>query len=260
MLAEEASECVVLSAKRPLPGTLYPKLQPGPRTVGAESVASNQRARLYGAMIELVSARGYVAGTVAELCALAGVSKRTLYERFPGGKRECFMATHAIILHRAHERIFGAGRRPPGAPCETEAGPPQPQPPRPRALVERFAREVAAHPNAAWLVLVEAVHGGPNVPALRERNARARLLCERALCHSLRASGEAPAPTGPVARRIVERGGRLVRARLREGRIEELERELAEVCLAAAGEALRSAPGPGGRRCPDPEAAYGGGA
>jgi AcrR family transcriptional regulator len=87
MLSEAASDRGVAFVPRRRAGALYPKLRPGPHSFAPESVASNQRARLYGAMIELVAARKYEVSTVAELCALAGASKRTLYERFPGGKQ-----------------------------------------------------------------------------------------------------------------------------------------------------------------------------
>jgi AcrR family transcriptional regulator len=80
------------------PAALYPKLRPGAARSAHESVASNQRARLYGAMIEMLATRGYEASTVAELSALAWVSKRTWYERFPGGKQECFLATYDIVV------------------------------------------------------------------------------------------------------------------------------------------------------------------
>jgi AcrR family transcriptional regulator len=80
------------------PAALYPKLRPGAPKPAQESVASNQRARLYGAMIEMLATRGYEASIVVESCALAGVSKRTLYERFPGGKQECSLATCDIVV------------------------------------------------------------------------------------------------------------------------------------------------------------------
>jgi hypothetical protein len=66
-------------------------------------------------MIEMVATRGYEASTVVELCALAGVSKRTLYERFPGGRQECFLATYDIVVRtrlldgRGTERPLLAG-------------------------------------------------------------------------------------------------------------------------------------------------------
>jgi AcrR family transcriptional regulator len=142
-------------------GALYPRQRPGPHSVAPESVASNQRARLYGAMIELVAGCGYEASTVAELCGLAGVSKRTLYERFPGGKQQCFLATYDIIVHRAETHILGTGRRELDA--VFGARPLQ----RLSVLVETVAKEVAAYPNAR----AACAGGGPQ--ALGRRRAHA---------------------------------------------------------------------------------------
>jgi AcrR family transcriptional regulator len=213
----------------PRPGALYPKLPPGPRTVSKETVASNQRARLYGAMIELVALRGYAGSTVSELCELAGVSKRTLYERFPDGKEQCFLATYDLVVHRARLRILGVG---PQRPRILLGVSPRRQL---RALAEEFARSVADDPNAAWLVLGESLGAGPEGPALSERVERTRALVEHVLSHSLRAGPDAPAPERRVVRRIVREGTRLVRRRLREGRMKGLEAELVRVCLTAIG-------------------------
>ena len=76
-----------------------------------------------------------------------GVCKRTLYEQFPGGKQQCFLATYDIVVRRAETHILNAGRC--GLGAIVVAGPPE----RLCALVEAFAREVAAYPNAARLVL-----------------------------------------------------------------------------------------------------------
>ena len=227
MVTEVARDRGAVSVERRREGALYAKLRPGPHSFAPESVASNQRARLYGAMIELVAARGYEASTVAELCALAGVSKRTLYERFPGGKQQCFLATYDIIVRRAETHILAAGRC--GRDGIVGAGPPE----RLRALVEAFAREVAAYPNAARLVLVEASGAGPAALAHAERTRR---LVERAICWSLRAGSGAPAPSRLAVRRIVADGARLMRARLRDGRTAELAGELSHLCIAAASE------------------------
>ena len=136
MLSEAARDRGAVSVARRREGALYPKLRPGPNSFAPETVASNQRARLYGAMIELVANRSYEASAVAELCGLAGVSKRTLYERFPGGKRQCFLATYDIVVRRAETHILAAGR------CALDgivsAGPLE----RPRTLVEAFGHEV----------------------------------------------------------------------------------------------------------------------
>jgi AcrR family transcriptional regulator len=72
-----------------------------------EEVASNQRARLYGAMIESVNQRGYPATTVAHVIALAGVSRRAFYEQFRN-KEHCFLATYDILVARQRKRVIEA--------------------------------------------------------------------------------------------------------------------------------------------------------
>ena len=229
MLSEVVRERGAVSVARRREGALYPKLRPGPHPSTEESVASNQRARLYGAMIELVAARGYEASTVAELCALAGVSKRTLYERFPDGKQQCFLATYDIVVRRAETHILAAGR------CAMEgivgAGPLA----RLGALVEAFAHEVAAYPNAARLALVEASGAGPVAHAHTERTRR---LVERVICWSLCAGSDVPTPSPLTVKGIVADGTRLVHARLRDGRTAELTGELSELCVAVAAPGL----------------------
>ena len=225
MLSEVARERGAASAAPRREGALYPKLRPGPHSFAPESVASNQRARLYGAMIELVAARGYAASTVAELCALAGVSKRTLYERFPGGKQQCFLATYDIVVHRAETHILVAVRC--GLDAIAGAGPLE----RLRALAEAFAHEVGAYPNAARLVLLEASDAGP---AALTHTERTRRLVEGAICRSLRGGSGVSAPSPRVVRGLVADGARLVRARLRDGRTAELTSELSDLCVSAA--------------------------
>jgi AcrR family transcriptional regulator len=222
MVSETAGDRAAVSVARRREGALYPKLRPGPHPSAEESVASNQRARLYGAMIELVAARGYEASTVAELCGLAGVSKRTLYERFPGGKEQCFVATYDIVVRRAETRILAAGRS--GLDVIAGAGSLE----RLRVLVEAFACEVAAYPNAARLVLLEASAAGSEARVHVERTRR---LVERAICWSLRGS-DVPAPSPPMVKGIVANGAQLVRARLRGGRTAELTGELPQLCVS----------------------------
>ena len=232
MVTEVARDRGAVSVERRRERALYPKLHPGPHSVAPESVAPNQRARLYGAMIELVAARGYESSTVAELCALAGVSKRTLYERFPGGKQQCFLATYDIVVRRAETHVLAAGRC--GRNGIVGAGPLE----RLRALVEAFAREVAAYPNAARLVLVEAPGAGPAALARAERTRR---LVERVISWSLCVGSDAPAPTPRTVHRIVADGTRLVRAHLRDGRTSELTGELSDLCVVAAAPATTPA-------------------
>ncbi len=64
------------------PEPLYVKVHPGPSGLDHDAVASNQRSRLIGAMIEEAAAHGYASATLARLVALAGVSKRAFHELF----------------------------------------------------------------------------------------------------------------------------------------------------------------------------------
>ena len=95
------------AARRSLTKPLYVKLRPRPNGPGPEAVASHQRARLYGAMIESVARQGYAATTMTELCKLAGVSTRTTYQLFIS-KEAYFLGTYDAIVARATARIRAA--------------------------------------------------------------------------------------------------------------------------------------------------------
>src|ERR1041385_1916794 len=66
-----------------------------PNGMTREDVARNQRARMYGGMIEAVHEHGYQRTHVAHVIALAGVSRRAFYEQF-ANKEACFIATYDI--------------------------------------------------------------------------------------------------------------------------------------------------------------------
>ncbi len=73
--------------------------------MGREEVARHQRARLYGAMIEAIDRQGYAATTVAQVIALAGVSRRAFYEQF-ANKEDCFLATYDITVGPRQEAVL----------------------------------------------------------------------------------------------------------------------------------------------------------
>jgi hypothetical protein len=150
-----------------------------------------------------------------------------LYERFPGGKQECFLATYDIVVRRAEMRILAAGR------CGLDVLAGTGRLPRLRALVEAFACEVVTYPNAARLVLVEAFDAGPAALAGTERTTRQ---AERVISQSLGEDPDAPAPAPSplMVRGIVAGGAQVVRARLLDGRAAELAGELCDLCCAAA--------------------------
>jgi len=86
---------------------LYEKLVPAPHTMASEQVSAIQRRRLCGAMVHAVAERGYEGAGISYVCALAGVSKRTLYQRF-AGKEECFLAAYEQIVGRVLARMNAA--------------------------------------------------------------------------------------------------------------------------------------------------------
>jgi AcrR family transcriptional regulator len=67
-----------------------PRLPPGRHGLAREFVVKNQRDRLTAGIIAAVAERGYHDATVTQICAAAGVSRRTFYTYF-SSKEECFL-------------------------------------------------------------------------------------------------------------------------------------------------------------------------
>jgi AcrR family transcriptional regulator len=128
-----------------------------------EDVARNQRARLYGAMIESVAQCGYEGTTVANVIALAGVSRRAFYELF-SNKEHCFLATYDIVVAHARKHVLDAWVGERGWANRLHAAC--------KALLDEFAE----CPNGPRLVLVDALGIGPRS---RERMQLANLTFER---------------------------------------------------------------------------------
>jgi AcrR family transcriptional regulator len=171
-----------------------------------EEVACNQRARLYGGMIEAVSQRGYQATTVAHVIGLAGVSRRAFYEQFDS-KEACFLATYDIVVARSRKRVIDA--------WQGERGWAN----RVHAACKTLLDDVAESPKGPRLVLVDALGIGPKV---RERMQLAGFAFERLVAAAFRAApdgGELP----PLASRAIVSGVRhVVFTRM----LEQREREL----------------------------------
>jgi AcrR family transcriptional regulator len=130
-----------------------------------DEVARNQRARMYGGMIEAVSERGYPQTTVAHVIAYAGVSRRAFYEQFPN-KEACFLATYDIIVARARKLVLDAWGNERGWANRLHAAC--------KALLD----DVAEQPKGPRLVLVDSLGIGPRA---RERMTLASTTFERVL-------------------------------------------------------------------------------
>jgi AcrR family transcriptional regulator len=203
-------------------GALYEKLSPGPGRAEFD-VASHQRARLHGAMVEIAGEHGYEAVTVRKLASLAGVSSRTFYKHF-GEKEECLLSTYERLVRRTARRMVEAQK---GGRDWRE---------RLRRGLRMLAHDIAAEPKAARLVLVEAFAVGS--PAL-ERMSRAEAIFESVVGASFtQEPGEVAPPPPLVAAGIVAGATRVARIRILAGGVgaaPSVADELTEWALSYTG-------------------------
>lgn len=140
-------------------GPLYSGLQPRWCGLDSEEVAAHQRRRLYGAVIEAAGGRGYRETPVSELAKLAGVSKRTLYERFDSKEGLLLASFDFAVAHAiSHVRSVFVSQRA----GEDALG----------AAFQAFLRLVVEEPGLARLTLVDAVAAGPVAAERMERGRR----------------------------------------------------------------------------------------
>jgi AcrR family transcriptional regulator len=183
---------------------LFPKLAARPNGSPA-AVAAHQRARLHAAMIEACARHGYAATTARELAALAGVSTKAIYRHF-GSKDGCLLATYDVVVQQAAARISTAyrdGRRGPGG--DTTIGI--------RRAFDAFAAELADHPDASRLALIEILAAGP---AALPRIQRAEAAFTMMICAGFARATDGRAIPSKLVRALIGgvwlvAGGRLVR-------------------------------------------------
>ncbi|HET7507111.1 MAG TPA: TetR/AcrR family transcriptional regulator, partial [Solirubrobacterales bacterium] len=132
-------------------------LRPGPGS-NPETVAENQRQRLFGAMVASVAERGYWNTRVADLVELSGVSLRSFYDLFPD-KRACFVATVSSLASATVEVVVGGL----GDDSWEEES---------RRRLATFAELVSAQPAAARLFLIESYVAGPEAVAVVDEISR----------------------------------------------------------------------------------------
>jgi AcrR family transcriptional regulator len=199
---------------RPIAGTrggstapLYRKLRPRPNGPPREEIVANQRTRLCGAIIEASAVHGYANTSVAELCRLAGVSKRTFYEQFDN-KQACFLVSYDRVQSCASARMASARESEP----DWEQGL--------RAGLEALVHGLLQQSHAARLALVEVDAAGQAALAARQD---VRSAFERTIVASFdRAPHGVPLPP-PLAKGIVC----------------GIERTMRRTVLAGAGESTR---------------------
>lgn len=140
---------------RALPGKEN-RQPPGPEPVSRDAAAADQRRRILEATAELIADRGYQETTMEEIVRRAKVGYNTFYKHFPD-KEAAFLALLDAAIERTVASVEGAYQREEG-PWADRVG---------AALGALFA-DVAAHPDAARAVLVEAVAAGSDAAAKHE--------------------------------------------------------------------------------------------
>jgi AcrR family transcriptional regulator len=159
----------------------------GPQALPPEQVAADQRERLYEATIKAVNERGFVATTISDLVAGAGVSRRSFYEHFQN-KEECLLATYDELVKRLTARMVAA------------YDPEEEWTAQIDAIVRALFEASSDRPDAARLISVEMGAAGP---VGIERWARdADLLTRFFGAVFKQAPGEGTVPP-PIARAIV---------------------------------------------------------
>lgn len=163
------------------------KLPRGPHSLTREQVADHQRQRIIAAMITAVGEQGYIATTVADVIAGAGVSRKAFYEHFPN-KQACFLTAFDMLITTGLAQAARSDGDAAGLQQTVEAA------------VTALFDHAAMNPLGVRLVLVEVGAVGPEGIARREQHMSAyEEIIGRALGVRLRKRG---APT-PILRTLV---------------------------------------------------------
>ena len=127
----------------------------------AAVATDTQRARMLEATARAVASKGYAKTTVADVVALAGVSRTTFYGHF-ADKEECFLETYS-----AGSRALVAG-----VAAEVRASGASDWHDRVRTGLTRYTEMLAADPDFAHALLVDVLGAGPRAIELRRRAFR----------------------------------------------------------------------------------------
>lgn len=129
----------------------------GRHALTQQAVADSQRHRMLLAVMQAVGEKGYAATTVADVIALAGVSRRTFYEHFPKIE-DCFLAAYDWGV----ESLFAAMR------ARLQDAPRGDWRQRTRASIDAYMQSLAeAPPGAAWAYSIEVMGAGRQALAKR---------------------------------------------------------------------------------------------
>lgn len=121
-----------------------------------KEVESSQRWRMLEAITEVTAKAGYAEASVADVIAVAGVSRKTFYEQFRD-KEECFLTAYDVLSDKLVRALVGVG-------ADVRAGSA-----RRRAQMAAFLGALAKDPAAARVFMVDVLGAGPRALKRRER-------------------------------------------------------------------------------------------
>jgi AcrR family transcriptional regulator len=136
----------------PAPRVVLPR---GPHRLPRDVVESAQRSRLEAALVDAVSSKGYVATTVADIIAGAGVSRTTFYQQFKD-KEDCFLAAYRRGGEAQFRRVVEA--------VESADDPLE----RLKRNLRTYLGALVEYPACARAFLLEFTAAGPRAIAISE--------------------------------------------------------------------------------------------
>jgi AcrR family transcriptional regulator len=136
----------------PAPRVALPR---GPHGLPRDVVERSQRSRLELALVDAVADKGYVAATVADIIAGAGVSRTTFYQQFRD-KEDCFLHAYRKGADAQFRKVVEA--------VESATDPLE----QLRRNVRAYLAALVDYPACARAFLLEVAAAGPRALAIRE--------------------------------------------------------------------------------------------
>jgi AcrR family transcriptional regulator len=189
------------------------RLPPGRHGLPRDFVVQNQRERLAAAMIAVVAEHGLADATITQVCAAAGVSRRTYYSYF-SSKEECFADTYAGIVRHIREVADEAADQ------ESE------WPRRVGAKLSAILESLAANPDLVRFLLIAPLRAGEGVAA-RYRETMGQAV--EYLCEGMPPPPATRAPSEAVASSLVGGVVAIVVRKVNAGEGEDLPRLLPDL-------------------------------
>jgi len=124
-------------------------------SLSRKTVSDSQKWRLLEGMTEACAKLGYADASVADVIAIAGVSRKAFYEHFKD-KEECFLTAYDVLSDRLITELAKVG-----AAHDDPAD-------RTRAEVSGFLTALARAPAAARVFMVDVLGAGPRALQKRE--------------------------------------------------------------------------------------------